>query len=228
MAMTMSTPASLRGDAEERTRRGVAEEAFVAEGKVTSCARAVAFVATVVDALHVRFVRVGAGAAAHNPSVEAVADGDDAQRHDVQPGVMSAADEQQQPPRQRSDAQSAETPHVSPGERARHAPDWREQPEQPRRTAVGEQHAPERQTPEAQAAFNEHAIPEEQPEVAIARILRLETSETYKIPEEERVIPYGLLKLALAPAPSIVPRTHAIPVQPASVVTMPPVMARIL
>ena len=82
-----------------------------------------------------------AGLEAHAPSAAADSVGVQ-QEQDVQPGERSTEVEQQQPPRHRSEAQSGETAHASPGERVRHEPVCSAHAVHPKATARDEQHAP--------------------------------------------------------------------------------------
>ena len=52
VAMTMSTPSPLSGDAADSTSSGVADDRLYAGGKVTSCASTDALADAVDDALH--------------------------------------------------------------------------------------------------------------------------------------------------------------------------------
>lgn len=76
--------------------------------------------------------------------------------HDVHRGCTRADPAQQQPPRHKSEAQSADTAHVSPGERVRHEPVCSAQPLQLSALATALQHAPPRHTPEAHVALTVH------------------------------------------------------------------------
>ena len=153
----MSTPAPFRGDAEERTSSGVADDALYAAGNVTSCESDVEFTATDADALHASAAVVVAEDA-HDPNADEAVD-EDQHTHDEHPGVSSADAEQQQPPRHRSLAQSADTAHDSPGERVRHEPVCSAQPEQLRDTETSLQHAPPEHQPEVQDELAEHEAP---------------------------------------------------------------------
>ena len=146
----MSTPAPFRGDAEERTSSGVADDALYAAGNVTSCESDVEFTATDADALHASAEMVAEDA--HDPNADEAVD-EDQHTHDEHPGVSTADTEQQQPPRHRSLAQSADTAHASPGECVRHEPVCSAQPEQLRDKETVLQHAPPEHTPVAHDAL---------------------------------------------------------------------------
>jgi len=81
------------------------------------------------------------------------------QPHAVHPGVVTAAVEQQQPPRHRLVPQSKPLAQASPGDSSAHAPVPSAHAAQPACSAVARQQAPPRQPPEKQLALAVQAAP---------------------------------------------------------------------
>ena len=97
----------------------------------------------------------GGGAARQAPAVGAVVEALDKQRQEVQPGVSSAEEAQQQPPAHRLVPQSALEAQGSPGENSTHAPVPGRHAVQPNEVAAALQQKPPRQAPVAHAVGDE-------------------------------------------------------------------------
>lgn len=105
VAMTMSTPNVLAGDADDNTSSGVAVT-FAVAGNVTSCENSDAVTLAEDDALHTSATGAAGAGATHDPAVAAVVEGSDKHVHDAQPSACTAEGEQQQPPLHKLDWQS--------------------------------------------------------------------------------------------------------------------------
>ena len=103
---------------------------FENEGKEMTRESVVTLVLTDIDELHGRVMFVTEDVAMHAPAVDGV--GALKQLHVVQPAVVAAGAEQQQPPAQTPEEQSKETEQVSPGFAAEQKPVPEAHNEQPR------------------------------------------------------------------------------------------------
>ena len=93
---------------------------FENEGKEMTRESVVTLVLTDIDELHGRVMFVTEDVAMHAPAVDGV--GALKQLHVVQPAVVAAGTEQQQPPAQTPEEQSKEAEQLSPGLTVRQAP----------------------------------------------------------------------------------------------------------
>lgn len=217
VAITMSTPALFRGDAEERTRSGVAAEALYEEGKVTSWEREVELTATDEVALQAIDDDEDPLPAAHDPGEDAGEDGVE-HAHAVHPAVCVAESEQQQPPKQKLVVQSADTAHASPGERVMQEPVCSAQAPHPRLMALKLQHAPVRHAPNAHDAFEGQGEPPGRHERTIERSLWLDVSLTMivllRVPLVAAAMPKrydeDAANMAFVPCPSAAPASEPV------------------
>lgn len=154
VAMTMSTPCELRGDAVASTSSG-AVETFMDAGNVASVDASVGSSESVDVALQpIAGLRE---VSTHDPALERLLDADQ-HSHAAHPATRDAA-LQQQPPKHESDRQSKRVEHGSPGERKTQEPVWSAHPLHPAEIADGLQQAPSRHRLEAQVEENVQGEP---------------------------------------------------------------------
>ncbi len=149
---------------------GAMSVTFENEGKEMTRESVLTLVFTDIEELHGnRVMSVTEDVAIHAPAVDGVVALK--QLHAVQPAVVAAGTEQQQPPAQTPEEQSKETEQVSPGFIVKQEPVFAAHDKQPRAAEELEQQKPPMQAAEAQVEFEVHKEPGEEREVTVVRVV---------------------------------------------------------